>query len=100
MGSMPSNLLWAMVALSGLTGCASVSNVPLTPVQRAELVGYWRTHWNNWGYSNELSLYDDGSFCAVTYEERRKSLSYGNWSFDVHGTGLFQDDGPVGALYL
>lgn len=100
MGLMRSSLLSAMVALSGLAGCASVSDVPLTPVQRAELVGNWRSHWNNWGYSDELSLYDDGSFCAITYKESRKSQSHGNWSFDIHATGLFQNDSPIGALSL
>lgn len=100
MGSMRANLLLAMVALSALAGCASVSNVSLTPVRRAELIGDWRTHWDNWGYSNALSLYDDGSFCAVTYKERRKSLAYGNWSFDIPGTAPVSDDDPAGTLSL
>ncbi len=101
MGALRSSLLLPMLlALPGLAGCASVSDVSLTPVQRAELVGNWRTHWNKWGYSNELSLYDDGSFCAITYRERRKARSYGSWSFDIHAKGLFRDDGPVGTLSL
>ena len=100
MGPMRSILWLAMLALPGLAGCASVSDASLTPATRAELVGHWRGQRDNWGYASELSLSDDGSFCAVTYAKRRKAVSHGTWSFDTLGTDRFSNDGPVGTINL